>query len=346
MIHAALLGLHNLIYHVVYSYIRTLGTRQHHIVLNAHTLLQNRYAVDKGYWSDEFIQFFCRSSIERKSPEISRGYYARVKSVRSLVEQFVAVTGGHCQLVSLGAGFDTLFWQLLAVSLLPRVFCEVDFSTVTSKKCQAIKTKKPLLEALGEQVVVSQSELHSASYHLLSGDLRDMHALGRRLLEAGIDTSVPTMFLAECVLVYLEPDKSREVIRWAGNTFSSAFFINYEPINPHDRFGKVMQANLSSRKCSLLGIDACPDLESQKKRYLDNGWSDAWALDMQEVYTSLPQEDVRRMERLEFLDEIELLTQLLQHYCLSCAFNDTLSLGLSAITLTHHPPTVTTLTRH
>lgn len=32
----------------------------------------DRYATDVGYWSDEFIKYFCRSA-EKKPPEISRG---------------------------------------------------------------------------------------------------------------------------------------------------------------------------------------------------------------------------------------------------------------------------------
>ena len=48
------------------------------------------------------------------------------------------------------------------------------------------------------------------------------------------------------------------------------------------------------RRCSLLGIDACPDLESQRRRFLNNGWSEAWGLDMAEVYRLLPQEECTR----------------------------------------------------
>jgi [phosphatase 2A protein]-leucine-carboxy methyltransferase len=38
-----------------------------------------------------------------------------------------------------------------------------------------------------------------------------------------------------------------------------------------------------------------------------------------------------RIERLEFLDEKELLTQLFQHYCLSWAHKDPKNIGLDAI---------------
>lgn len=40
------------------------------------------------------------------------GYYARVKSVKYLLDQFLHLTQSNCQVVSLGAGFDSLFWQL------------------------------------------------------------------------------------------------------------------------------------------------------------------------------------------------------------------------------------------
>jgi len=49
-----------------------------------------RSAVQIGYWTDPYIQFVTKAS-ERKPPEISRGYYARVKSVQGLVRQFLEV---------------------------------------------------------------------------------------------------------------------------------------------------------------------------------------------------------------------------------------------------------------
>ena len=47
-------------------------------------------AVYRGYWKDSYIQYFIRSG-ERKAPEINRGYYARVKGVQTLIEQFMEV---------------------------------------------------------------------------------------------------------------------------------------------------------------------------------------------------------------------------------------------------------------
>lgn len=59
-------------------------------------------------------------------------------------------------------------------------------------------------------------------------------------------------------------------------------------------------------------------------RFLNCGWHGAKAWDMIQVYQCLPSEDLQRIEKLELLDEAELLTQLFQHYCISIAWTGNL----------------------
>ena len=92
-----------------------------------------------------------------------------------------------------------------------------------------ISTKAALLNVLAAPDV-KKDEIHSTNYILLNGDLRDMNSVGERMLAAGLDKTLPTIFLTECVLVYMEPEKSREVIKWAGTNFGTALFLNYEPV--------------------------------------------------------------------------------------------------------------------
>uniref|UniRef100_V9L7F0 Leucine carboxyl methyltransferase 1 n=1 Tax=Callorhinchus milii TaxID=7868 RepID=V9L7F0_CALMI len=125
--------------------------------------------------------------------------------------------------------------------------------------------------------------------------------------------------MAECVLVYITLEQSVELVKWASSSFNTCMFINYEQVNMTDRFGQVMIENLHRRQCNLAGVDFCKTLDTQKDRFLLNGWDQADALDMMDVYNSLPQADVQRIELLEFLDEKELLQQLLQHYCICWA---------------------------
>lgn len=45
---------------------------------------------------------------------------------------------------------------------------------------------------------------------------------------------------------------------------------------------------------------------------------------MIQLYQSLPPDEIQRIEKLELLDEAELLTQLFQHYCIAIAWTGNL----------------------
>ena len=38
---------------------------------------------------------------------------------------------------------------------------------------------------------------------------------------------------------------------------------------------------------------------------------------MNEIYNMMPKEEIERVEKIEFLDERELVSQLFEHYCVS-----------------------------
>lgn len=51
------------------------------------------------------------------------------------------------------------------------------------------------------------------------------------LLGSVVCPSLPTVLLSECVLVYMTPSQSSNVVRWAAETFHTTMFINYEQVN-------------------------------------------------------------------------------------------------------------------
>uniref|UniRef100_A0A4W3H639 Leucine carboxyl methyltransferase 1 n=1 Tax=Callorhinchus milii TaxID=7868 RepID=A0A4W3H639_CALMI len=249
-----------------------------------------RFAVSKGYWKDPYIQHFIRQPSERKAPEISRGYYARVKGVNLLLDAFIKKTSCNCQVINVGAGLDTTFWRLKDENLLPKKYFEVDFPMITARKIHLIKTKPPLSKPILEthssnNLKIDGYDMDSDHYSIIGQDLRDLPVFVEKLKKYGLDVKLPTLLMAECVLVYITLEQSVELVKWASSSFNTCMFINYE----------------------------------QKDRFLLNGWDQADALDMMDVYNSLPQADVQRIELLEFLDEKELLQQLLQHYCICWA---------------------------
>eukprot|EP00117_Sycon_ciliatum_P046656 scpid68045/ scgid5215/ Leucine carboxyl methyltransferase 1; [Phosphatase 2A protein]-leucine-carboxy methyltransferase 1 len=202
---------------------------------------------------------------------------------------------------------------------------------IVSSPCMlCCRNKRKLNEALIDGSI-SGNGVKSSRYHLMACDIRDTDSMHENLLKAGVDLNLPTLFLAECVLVYLAPEESRGILRWASKSFLSAFFLNYEPVNLADRFGDVMRTNLKSRGCPLLGALTCKTVDDQKSRFLECGWAHCECLTMTDVHRYLPADDVKRMERLEFLDETETLHQLMDHYCFSWATNDPTNIGLADI---------------
>lgn len=55
-------------------------------------------------------------------------------------------------------------------------------------------------------------------------------------------------------------------------------------------------------------------------RFLKCGFNGARAFTMVQVYDSIPAAERQRIEKIEMLDEGELLVQLFQHYCISVAW--------------------------
>lgn len=75
----------------------------------------------------------------------------------------------------------------------------------------------------------------------------------------------------------------------------NTLFALYEQIRPDDAFGKMMIRNLKSRNIELKGIYAYPDLEHQEKRFIDLGWQDAKAMDINAVHDHyISQEELSR----------------------------------------------------
>ena len=77
---------------------------------------------------------------------------------------------------------------------------------------------------------MSHSDLHADDYHIIGVDLGNLPDLDNKLKYSKVDKSVPTLFLSECVLVYMDPDKCEQLIKWVADNFPTALFVNYEQV--------------------------------------------------------------------------------------------------------------------
>jgi len=291
-----------------------------------------------GYFEDHWTEQLIRNTRPTpRSPLIHRGYYSRVMAIRNRVTSFLecCTRGRGVQIVNLGAGFDTLYFWLREDPERWRddlVYFEVDFPEVLSKKLSAVLKRQSiwrLLDATCQEDLISAElgaagtrELRTPHYRHVSADMRIGSELASAVSNAGLRDDVPTLFLSECVLVYMQALHGDGIIEWAASAVSKApsAMVVYEQTNPNDPFGKVMVDNLMQRGCPLLSIFEYPSLEAQRQRYLQRGWDKCSVADMKEVYDKhLDRKDVERIHRLELLDEFEEWNLIQAHYFLLVA---------------------------
>eukprot|EP00002_Diphylleia_rotans_P000020 TRINITY_DN10010_c0_g1_i2.p1 TRINITY_DN10010_c0_g1~~TRINITY_DN10010_c0_g1_i2.p1 ORF type:complete len:325 (+),score=72.79 TRINITY_DN10010_c0_g1_i2:55-1029(+) len=281
-------------------------------------------ATQLGYWRDPYIGYFLKSrKSAQNAPIMNRGYYARVSAISHIMKKFIKTFGKNVQIISLGAGSDTSFFQLSDQDLCPKAYVELDFYNVALSKVMTIRKTKPLLDKMGDAWTTCKTkekgELHCGHYHLVPVDLRDLSSIQNALLVSNIQKDIPTLILSECVLIYLAPEDSAKVIQWTADYFDSAIFLTYEQIGLPTAFTRTMNQNFGSMGCPLLGISAVPSLSSQEDRYRQHGWMHSFALDMIQVYGNLSREENARIEKIEWFDEYEEWRMMLSHYCLVCS---------------------------
>lgn len=150
--------------------------------------------------------------------------------------------------------------------------------------------------------------------------------------------SLPTLYLAECSLVYLEPSRIQTLVDSCFD-LSTHFraFLCYDPIDPEQsRFGQQMRSHFADAQCPLLGVDRYPTAQSHASRMSKWLHSVSHQLDrfpLREFFRRSPMtstgfesavmsdHNYERIDRLEPMDEWEEWSLVTSHYAISCAWN-------------------------
>ncbi|KAJ1512943.1 Leucine carboxyl methyltransferase 1 [Coelomomyces lativittatus] len=199
----------------------------------------------------------------RRSPLINRGTYLRIYSIDQVMRAFLeGFPKGSRQIVNLGAGTDTRYFRFKKFhsDLLQQVkYFEIDFEETILHKISIIRKRKVLSQLL-TQVRYEGTHLVSEDYCLIPGDLRDWTTVLTSLESVGYDSSLPTLFISECVFIYIQPKYVDHLIQWIGQ-LPCSIFVCYEQILPDDAFGSMMLKNLKVCKLS-----SSPVKKKKKKR--------------------------------------------------------------------------------
>lgn len=104
---------------------------------------------------------------------------------------------------------------------------------------------------LDGDIRLSKSEIHGSDYHLVDADLSVLSQVEKKLKESGIDKTMPTLFMSECVLVYIDSHKTKELLKWIADEFPAAMFINYEQVSTQSKIYQLF-IQVHYQMCSSL----------------------------------------------------------------------------------------------
>ena len=308
--------------------------------------------VQAGYYCDPFIEPLClhasgiaesRGRRQRQvQPIIKRGTHARVccmdRAINAFVE-FHSNNNSSVQVVVMGSGKDTSYFRHGRSRVR---WYEVDHPSVLQTKASILQATPDLFQSqiqkteYGYSISTTKNNISNSSEgpatssttecHMVEHDLRESP---QKLLETlvhktgNFDVAAPTLFLFECVLMYMPDDASRSLLQCLAEpqtspTIPQAYICCYEPILGSDSFGKMMERNLVQAGVGL--PDSClrttRTLEEQLDKLQRSGFSYAVGCDMAHAYeTVMTQAQRSKANKCEFLDELEEWLMIMRHYC-------------------------------
>ncbi|ETV84108.1 hypothetical protein H257_03418 [Aphanomyces astaci] len=300
-------------------------------------------AVNQGYFHDPFACHFDKKAT-RRIPLIHRGYYLRHIAVERAVSLFLQAATDHhgdgrpVQIVSLGAGFDTLFFRLAGKTDTghpPVRMFEVDCESISSQKVALLKASPSTFFGANGQVTATDTTTlaatvrhdngNTSTYVAFACDLGNVTLLARHLAAHGLDPTLPTLVLAECVLAYLTPEASTSLLRWAAEAVAECMFVAYDPIGLTDSstFGVQLQQYFDNKGCALRSASIMPSVQGYARLLRHVGWRCIRLGHMNAIYDALTTStERRRVNTLEPFDELEDWVLTNHHYGVLVASNN------------------------
>jgi len=272
-----------------------------------------------NYYKDPFILFMEPGMNHRKFlPLINRGTYCRVFAINSKLHEILdnhkkleEFKDSKINIIILGSGFDTTYFNLMAEGYTNIEFYEYDYKNIIDQKLHYISKYKQLSEIVKK---------NKNNYHLIDCDITNKKLFSESLNQIKSSEKDITIVICECLLVYIDRDITIDMLSTINERFDNVYILEYDLIGPDDPFGKEMVDNLRTRNINLRGFNDVKNVKDQIERLKDAKFEDVNIVDMYYVYFKLlPVEERKRIERLELMDEFEELNLLQKHACFGYA---------------------------
>lgn len=209
------------------------------------------------------------------------------------------------------------------------IYHEIDFPENTIAKLKPVSEFSelcghvitPWLWSSSTDTSPPSDTIHAGNYHVHPLDLRSLDPSKPPPTSFEyIEKDLPTLIISECCLVYLAPAAADTVALYFTQhlfpTTTPLGLVLYEPINPHDAFGKVMISNLASRGIVLQTLRKYGSLEAQAARMKAYGFEGSGEADVKTLWeVGVEKREKGRVAGLEMMDEVEEWELLASHYC-------------------------------
>jgi O-methyltransferase involved in polyketide biosynthesis len=157
-------------------------------------------------------------------------------------------------------------------------------------------------------------------YNLISFDLQDsfQSLLTHMQRSHNFDANQPTLFVMECVQMYLSETSSRSILQTIASQCATPFMAIFDPIIQNDPFGRVMAQNLTKAGITdaAMSMLNCTTLNDQVDKLASSGFKNVTGCDFWNANEMiLTMSDRRRANMTEMLDEVEEWMLIMRHYC-------------------------------
>jgi len=268
-----------------------------------------------NYYKDPYI-LYMEPGINHKKflPLINRGTFCRVYAINDKLHEILNNTKKlqdsqniKINIIILGSGFDTTYFNLMHEGYSNIDVYEYDYKNIIDKKIKLISKNKTLSEII---------QKNKNNYHLINCDITNKKLFSESLAQIKNTENDITIVICECLLVYLDKNITIDILSSINELFHNTFLLLYDLIGSDDPFGEEMVDNLKIRNINLRGFKEVKNVEDQIQRLKDSKFEEVNIVDMFYVYFKyLPNEERKRIERLELMDEFEELNLLQKHAC-------------------------------
>ncbi|UKK02448.2 hypothetical protein MACK_002541 [Theileria orientalis] len=254
-----------------------------------------RNCVESKYFDGEYFKYFAPKTSQ--IPFHSMFSYIRVTGNRKIFENFIKCCQNQkIQFVNLGSGLDiTSLWIL--DNFKNAVCFDLDLESQIKLKVNVMKNTEELINMFPEHTV-TDSTFHSDKYHILPCDFRNVDELDK-LKEFGFSSELPTIYLSEFVLTYIENHLSNKVIERLSNMSSGPSILVY-----HEYKHNNPMYSLSEYYTDELQIE----------RYKTLGWDNTHIVYYNSVYNYMIDKNERkRVRSLENFNDMNHLAVMCSH---------------------------------